>query len=122
MKVSAGSGAGIFCLLYTSFAARNPVYSIAFVGLTVAIVANEVARLFRGYKALAPSQVTALINQENALVVDLRAAGDFQAGHIAGSKNVQMAQFDPENKHLAPAKALPVVLVCNCLLYTSRCV
>lgn len=96
-----------------AFAARNPVYSIAFVGLTAAIIANEVARLFRGYKALAPSQVTALINQENALVVDLRAAGDFQAGHIAGSKNVQMAQFDPENKQLAPARALPVVLVCQ---------
>ena len=32
---------------------------------------------------------------------------------IAGSKNVQMAQFDPENKQLAPAKALPVVLVCK---------
>ena len=57
--------------------------------------------------------VTVLINQEDALVVDLRAAGDFQAGHIAGSKNVQMAQFDPENKQLAPARALPIVLVCQ---------
>ena len=96
-----------------AFAARNPVYSVAFVALTVAIIVNEVLRLFRGYKALAPSQVTALINQENALVVDLRAPNDFQDGHIAGSRNVQMSQFDPENKALAPAKALPVVLVCN---------
>ena len=96
-----------------AFAARNPVYSIAFVGLTAAIIANEAARLLRGYKALAPSQVTALINQENALVVDLRAPNDFQDGHIAGSRNVQMSQFDPENKQLAPARALPIVLVCQ---------
>ena len=96
-----------------AFAARNPVYSIAFVGLTAAIIANEVARLFRGYKSLAPSQVTALINQENALVVDLRPYADFQKGHIAGSKNVLMSQFDPESKQLAPAKALPIVLVCQ---------
>jgi rhodanese-related sulfurtransferase len=72
-----------------------------------------VLRLFRGYKALAPSQVTALINQENALVVDLRAPNDFQEGHIAGSRNVQMSQFDPENKQLAPARTLPIVLVCQ---------
>ena len=60
-----------------------------------------------------PAQLTALINPANALVVDLRIAGDFEKGHIAGARNVQMSQFDPENKHLAPARALPVVLVCK---------
>ena len=54
-----------------------------------------------------------MINRDDALVVDLRPAADFEKGHIAGAKNVQMAQFDPENKQLAPAKALPVVLVCK---------
>lgn len=96
-----------------AFAGRNPVYSIALGGLTVAIIANELSRFFRSYKALRPAEVVALVNRENALVVDLRAVADFQKGHIAGSKNVQMAQFDPESKQLAPAKALPVVLVCQ---------
>ncbi len=96
-----------------AFAGRQPVYSIALVGLTIAIIGNEISRLFRGYKSLAPAQVTALINQENALVVDLRPYADFQKGHIAGSKNVLMSQFDPESKQLAPAKALPIVLVCQ---------
>lgn len=96
-----------------AFAGRQPVYSIALVGLTVAIIGNEISRLFRGYKSLVPAQVTALINQENALVVDLRPYADFQKGHIAGSKNVLMSQFDPESKQLAPAKALPIVLVCQ---------
>ncbi len=96
-----------------AFAGRQPVYSIALVGLTIAIIGNEISRLFRGYKSLVPAQVTALINQENALVVDLRPYADFQKGHIAGSKNVLMSQFDPESKQLAPAKALPIVLVCQ---------
>lgn len=96
-----------------AFAGRQPVYSIALVGLTVAIIGNEVSRLFRGYKSLAPAQVTALINQENALVVDLRPLADYQKGHIVGSKNVLMSQFDPESKQLAAAKALPIVLVCQ---------
>lgn len=96
-----------------AFAGRNPVLSLAFVGLTVAIIANEIAGLLSGIKRIGPSQLTALVNRDNALVIDLRAAADFAKGHIAGSKNVQMSQFDPENKALAPAKALPVVLVCN---------
>ena len=57
--------------------------------------------------------MTALINREDALLVDISPAGDFEKGHIAGAKSVQMSQFDPENKHLAPARALPVVLVCK---------
>src|SRR3546814_1776799 len=70
-------------------------------------------QLFRGYKTLRPAGLTALINRDNALVVDLRPMADFEKGHIPGSKNVQMSQFDPENKQLASAKSLPVVLVCK---------
>lgn len=96
-----------------AFAGRNPIYSIALGGLTVAIIVNELSRFFRSYKSLRPAELVALVNRDNALVVDLRAIADFQKGHIAGSKNVQMSQFDPESKQLAPAKALPVVLVCQ---------
>ncbi|TWI05777.1 rhodanese-related sulfurtransferase [Luteimonas cucumeris] len=96
-----------------AFAGRNPMLSMALVGLTVAIVYLEVARLFRPYKALRPAELTGLINREDALVVDLSAIGDFEKGHIAGSRNVAPSQFDPENKLLAGARALPVVAVCR---------
>lgn len=95
------------------FAGRNPLLSTALAGLTIAIIGNEVARLFRGFKTLAPAGLTALVNRENALVVDLRPSAEFEKGHIPGSKNVQMSQFDPENKQLTAAKALPIVLVCK---------
>ena len=87
--------------------------SLALAAVTVALVATEVARLFRGYRTVQPAGLTALVNRDNALVVDLRPIGDFEKGHIPGSKNVQMSQFDPESKQLAAARALPVVLVCK---------
>ena len=96
-----------------AFAGRHPILSLALAGITLAILYNEIAGRLGGYRRLGPAQLTALINRDNALVVDLRSPGDFEKGHIAGAKNVQMAQFDPENKQLAPAKALPVVLVCK---------
>ncbi|MDI9237948.1 rhodanese-like domain-containing protein [Lysobacter sp. LF1] len=96
-----------------AFAERHPYLSFALVGLTLAIIYTEVARLFRGYKALRPAELTGLINRDNALVIDLSASNDFEKGHIAGSKSVQPSQFDPENKLLANAKDLPVVVVCR---------
>lgn len=97
----------------TEFAGRNPMLSTALVVLTLAIIGNELAQLFRGFKLIRPSGLTTLINQNNALVVDLRAPADFEKGHIPGSKNVQISQFDPENKKLAAARSLPVVVVCK---------
>lgn len=96
-----------------AFAQRHPYLSLALVGLTVALLYTEVARLLRGYRTVRPAELTALINRENALVVDLSPNNDFLKGHIAGSRSVQMSQFDPESKLLAPAKALPVVVTCR---------
>jgi rhodanese-related sulfurtransferase len=96
-----------------AFAGRHPILLLALAGLTLAIVFNEIASLLRGVKGLGPAALTALINRDDALVVDLRPQADFEKGHIAGSRNVQMSQFDPENKQLAAARSLPVVLVCK---------
>ena len=96
-----------------AFAGRHPLLSLALAGITLALIYNEIAGRLSGVRRLGPAQLTALINREDALVVDLRPIADFDKGHIAGAKNVQMSQFDPENKQLAPAKALPVVLVCK---------
>ncbi|MDB6163807.1 MAG: rhodanese-like protein [Xanthomonadaceae bacterium] len=96
-----------------AFAGAHPYLSLALAALTVALIFNEASALFRGYKTLGPAALTALVNRDNALVVDLRPAADFEKGHIPGSKNVQTSQFDPENKQLAAARALPVVLVCK---------
>jgi len=96
-----------------AFAGRHLFLSLAFAGLTLALLGNLLAGLFGASRALTPAALTALVNRENALVVDLRPIADFEKGHIAGSRNVQPSQFDPEHKALAAAKSLPVVLVCK---------
>lgn len=87
--------------------------SIALAGLTVAIIVTEIARLFRGYKAIKPVELTRLINGDNALVIDLSASADYEKGHIAGSRNVVASKFDIGHKLLADAKSRPVALVCR---------
>jgi rhodanese-related sulfurtransferase len=96
-----------------AFAGRNPMLALALVGLTIALIVTEIARLFRGFKTLRPAELTLLINAGNAVLVDLSAAADFEKGHIAGSRNATPSQFGPEHKLVANAKASPVVLVCR---------
>lgn len=97
----------------TDFASQNPMLSGLFVLLTLAIVVNEVLRLTRGFGGITPVQLTQLLNSGNATVVDLSPAVDFAKGHIEGSKNVPMSQFDAGSKVFAGDKARPVVVVCR---------
>ena len=96
-----------------TFFGNHALLCLGLVGVTIALVVNELSRFTRGYSAVGPVQLTALINRENALVVDVSAPADFEKGHVIGSRNVVMSQFDPENKQLAKVRELPVAMVCR---------
>ena len=94
-----------------AFAGRNPVLSMAFAGLTLAIIYTEIAGLFRGFRFIKPAELTTLVNAGGAIVVDLSATADYEKGHIAGSRNVQAKQFGPTHNLVASAQQQPVILV-----------
>ena len=96
-----------------TFIAQHPVLVALFAGLLLALVANEINVLTRRYRALSPAALTQLINRENALLIDVSAQADYDAGHIVGSRHVAMSQFDPEQKDLAKVRDLPVAVVCK---------
>jgi len=95
------------------FIGNHPILSLAFIGIGVALVANELSRFTRGFKGVSPAELTQLINREDALIIDVSPINDFEKGHIVGSKHVAMSQFDPENKLLAKVRELPVAVVCR---------
>jgi rhodanese-related sulfurtransferase len=95
------------------FFGNHTLLVMIFVVLLLALIGGEVARLFRGYREVTPAALTLLINRENALVIDLSGTQDFDKGHIASARNVQMSQFDPENKELAKVKELPIAVYCK---------
>lgn len=95
------------------FLSSHPFLSLGFLGVLIALVANEAQRLTRSYKALTPAGLTQLINRDNALLVDVSSLADFEKGHIPGAKHVAMSQFDPESKELAKVRDLPVAIVCK---------
>ncbi|MDE1894517.1 MAG: rhodanese-like domain-containing protein [Pseudomonadota bacterium] len=95
------------------FVGHHMALSALFMVLLVALIATHIGTLFSKVKELSPAGLTALINRETPLLIDISPRDSFDKAHVPGSRHVAMSQFDPENKNLAKAKELPVVLICR---------
>ncbi len=51
-----------------------------------------------------------LINREEALVLDVRDAGEYGAGHILGAKHLPLARIDEGAGELAKKKERPLIV------------
>ncbi|RLA14326.1 MAG: hypothetical protein DRQ60_00345 [Gammaproteobacteria bacterium] len=64
-----------------------------------------------GLAQATPAQVVQMINQENAVVLDLRSEEKFAAEHLAGSKNVTAENYEAAVRKIKKPEQQPVVLV-----------
>lgn len=81
----------------------------AFIIVLVLLILEEVrSQKGRGY--VSSTEATQLINHDNAQVIDLRETSAFRDGHIVGSKNIPLADFDREKDKLTD-KTQPLILV-----------
>ena len=62
-----------------------------------------------------------LINQEKAVLIDVREPAEFAAGHAAGARNVPLGALQGA-KGLPTNKALPLVVMCATGARSSRAV
>jgi len=67
----------------------------------------------KGGVAVTPAQLTALVNQKEAVVVDVREAGEFRQGHIVGSINLPHTKVVERVAELERYRDRPVIVVCK---------
>lgn len=65
-----------------------------------------------GGKEVSPGDATLLINRENAVVIDVRTAEEFAAGHLADAINIPRDKFDERVKELEKFKDRPLIINC----------
>jgi rhodanese-related sulfurtransferase len=58
-------------------------------------------------------QATHLINREDALVIDVRDAGEYGAGHALGAKNLPLARIESGAGEVAKKKDATLILYCE---------
>ncbi|CAE7459333.1 secB [Symbiodinium pilosum] len=67
----------------------------------------------RGGAAVSAQELVQLVNNEGAVVVDLRDKAEFEAGHIVDAINIPFAAIETRMDELNPHKGKPMVLVCK---------
>lgn len=67
----------------------------------------------RSGQSVSPAMATAMINKENALVLDIRDSKDFAAGHLASAVNIPYAKLAERMSELDKHKEQPIILVCK---------
>lgn len=93
------------------FAKAHPVLLLIWIGLFVAIIYMSIKIKLSKVGLLNPDQAVVLMNQENAVVIDLRSNDRFRKGHITGSHNI--LPIDIKNNSIKPIekyKTQPLIL------------
>ena len=62
---------------------------------------------------LTTAQAVQLINREKAVVIDVCEPDEFAQGHVAGAKNVPLAQLEAQLPKYVKNKTTPVVMLCQ---------
>lgn len=82
-----------------------------------ALVAHTLQRVGAKVTAL---QATQIINQGKTLILDVRPATDFAAGHIRDAKNIPLKELKGRVAELEKFKDRPVIVVCNKGLQSNK--
>jgi rhodanese-related sulfurtransferase len=65
-------------------------------------------------------QATQIINQGKSLILDVRTADEFAAGHIRDAKNIPLKELPNRLSEVEKFKERPVIVVCNKGLQSSK--
>lgn len=79
----------------------------------VMIVWPLVSRSFRKGHEVGAFDAVQLINRRDAVVLDVRDAGEYAGGHITGARHVPEAQVADRVKELEKFKSRPIVVCCR---------
>ena len=94
------------------FLGHHPVLFSALGAVLVLLIVNEVASAMFGERRLSPQEAVRLINDANALIVDVRAHGDYKRGHILNAINVPQAKLGERLAELGKDPQRPIVVYC----------
>lgn len=90
------------------FIGNHPMLVSSFIALLIAFVVTESQR---GGRRISGNELSRLVNQQDARVIDIRNSPEFREGHITGSMNVPFSQVSEKAAELVKL-GKPIIVVC----------
>ena len=97
------------------FLTKNPFNMLLF-GLAAAsgtmLLWPFVTRTFRTSHEVGTFEAVQLINRRDAVVLDLRDAAEYKAGHITNARHIPEGEVEARMKELEKLKSKPIIVSC----------
>lgn len=78
----------------------------------VLLIVNEMTATMLGEVRINATDAVRLINDRDAVIIDLRPAADFKRGHLLNAINLPFAKIEERSSEIGKDKARPVLLYC----------
>lgn len=102
------------------FFANNLFLCVAFIIVLMLTVRAEFLHQSGKMNELSPMQATRLMNNENAVVIDVSEAADFKNGHIKNAINVPIKELKNKLSDLQKYSDKAVLMICKSGNQSSR--
>jgi len=94
------------------FAGNHTLLVAAFMAVLTALIWNLVTDP-GGKNAVDPLTATAMINHDDAIVLDVRSMAEFKDGHIVNAINIPLNGLGNNVKQIVKHRDKPIVTVCR---------
>src|SRR4051794_32662832 len=71
-----------------------------------------IAKLVRPGREVGPVEAVQLINRRDAVVLDVRDAAEYKAGHITNARHMPEGEIEGRIRELEKVKAKPIIVSC----------
>ncbi len=95
------------------FVGNNLFWASLWFAILIMLLWNLFSDVIMGISQLEPMDVTRRINNDQAVIFDLRPESDFRAGHIIHSINIPEKDVSDRKKELEKYKDKPLILYCQ---------
>jgi len=89
------------------------IFLVAVALVSGAMLIWPAVRRGAGGASVSTLQATLLINQQNALVLDVREAAEYEKGHLLNARNIALGELEARAAEIEKYKAKPVIIVCE---------
>lgn len=95
------------------YVTQNWFLLLAFVFVAFMLAKGPITKLMAGYGEVDPLQATRMINHEDAVVVDVREAKEWSAGHLPGACHIPLGQLGSRLQELERFRDRPIITQCR---------
>ena len=89
------------------------IFLVGLAAVSGAMLVWPAIRRGAGGPSISTLQATLLINQQNALVLDVRDTAEYEKGHLLNARHLAMGELAARSAEIEKYKARPVIVVCE---------